>query len=56
MGGVVGYGVGELSEDRLKALPSSPSEDALFERVSNILEAARGQVARSVNTAMVHAY
>jgi predicted nuclease of restriction endonuclease-like (RecB) superfamily len=29
---------------------------ALFERVAAIIEEARGQVARSVNTAMVHAY
>jgi predicted nuclease of restriction endonuclease-like (RecB) superfamily len=56
VGSLLGYGDRELSEDRFMALPSSPSEDALFERVSNILEAARGQVARSVNTAMVHAY
>ena len=31
-------------------------EEALYERVSLILEAARGQVSRSVNTVMVHAY
>jgi len=30
--------------------------DDLYERVAEILEAARGQVARTVNTAMVHAY
>jgi predicted nuclease of restriction endonuclease-like (RecB) superfamily len=33
-----------------------PNEHALFERVARIVEAARAQVARSVNTAMVHAY
>ncbi|MDZ4696121.1 MAG: DUF1016 N-terminal domain-containing protein [Deltaproteobacteria bacterium] len=31
-------------------------EDALFARVVDIIEAARGHVARSVNTAMVQAY
>lgn len=31
-------------------------EDALFSRVLEIIEATRGHVARSVNTAMVHAY
>jgi predicted nuclease of restriction endonuclease-like (RecB) superfamily len=36
--------------------PSATGEDALFRRVVDILEAARGQVARSVNTAMVQAY
>ncbi|MBM4394998.1 MAG: DUF1016 family protein [Deltaproteobacteria bacterium] len=30
--------------------------DALYERIAAIIETARGQVARSVNTAMVHAY
>jgi len=34
----------------------SGKEDQLFERVAQILDAARGQVARTVNTAMVHAY
>ena len=33
-----------------------PIEDQLFQRVAAILDAARGQVARTVNTAMVHAY
>ena len=32
------------------------NEDLLFERVAEILDAARGQVARTVNTAMVHSY
>lgn len=32
------------------------SSDELFERIAAIVEAARGHVARSVNTAMVHAY
>ena len=31
-------------------------EDNLYQHVAEILEAARSQVARSVNTAMVHAY
>jgi predicted nuclease of restriction endonuclease-like (RecB) superfamily len=31
-------------------------EDALFKRVAEIIEAARGHVARTVNSAMVHAY
>jgi hypothetical protein len=31
-------------------------EDNLYRRVADILEAARSQVARTVNTAMVHAY
>jgi predicted nuclease of restriction endonuclease-like (RecB) superfamily len=34
----------------------SLEHDALFARVAEIIEAARGQVARTVNTAMVHAY
>ena len=34
----------------------SHDQDDLFRRVASIVEAARGQVARSVNTAMVHAY
>jgi hypothetical protein len=32
------------------------SADKLFQRIASIIEAARGRVARSVNTAMVHAY
>lgn len=32
------------------------SEDQLYQRVAKILDEARGQVARTVNTAMVHAY
>jgi predicted nuclease of restriction endonuclease-like (RecB) superfamily len=37
--------------------PASPSrEDALFVRVVDIIEAARGHISRSVNTAMVQAY
>lgn len=39
-----------------KAAPMKPAEDDLFARVVNIIEAARGHVARSVNTAMVQAY
>lgn len=31
-------------------------DDRLYERIAQILEQARGQVARTVNTAMVHAY
>ncbi len=31
-------------------------EDALYERVAQIIEAARTHVSRTVNTAMVHAY
>jgi predicted nuclease of restriction endonuclease-like (RecB) superfamily len=38
------------------ATPPSAVGDALFSRVVEIIEAARGQVARSVNSAMVHAY
>ena len=34
----------------------SPEHKDLYNRVSQIIEAARGQVARTVNTAMVHAY
>jgi hypothetical protein len=32
------------------------TEQRLYERVSTILDEARGRVARTVNTAMVHAY
>ncbi len=32
------------------------NEEQLYRRVAEILEEARGQVARTVNTAMVHAY
>ena len=31
-------------------------EEELFERVAEIIESARGHVARTVNSAMVHAY
>jgi hypothetical protein len=31
-------------------------EEALFARVSEIIETAKGQVARTVNTAMLHAW
>ncbi len=31
-------------------------EQALYERVAQIIEAARADVSRTVNTAMVHAY
>lgn len=34
----------------------SREHDNLYERVAQIVEAARAQVARTVNTAMVHAY
>jgi len=34
----------------------SAEQDELYERVAGIIEAARERVARSVNTAMVHAY
>ena len=33
----------------------TPPDDALFDRAAEILEAARGHVVRTVNTAMVHA-
>ena len=36
--------------------PALPDESALFERVSAIVETARAQAVRSVNTAMIHAY
>jgi hypothetical protein len=32
------------------------TDDGLYERIAQILEQARGQVARTVNTAMVQAY
>jgi predicted nuclease of restriction endonuclease-like (RecB) superfamily len=35
---------------------SHNTEDALYERVAQIIEAARAHVSRTVNTAMVHAY
>ncbi len=35
---------------------SEPPEQLLYDRIAAILEEARGRVARSVNTAMVHAY
>jgi len=38
----------------MSAVPER-SADELFERIASIVEAARGHVARSVNTAMVHA-
>ena len=31
-------------------------EDALYDRVAQIIEAARAHVSRTVNSAMVHAY
>jgi hypothetical protein len=34
----------------------SMNDDGLYERVARILEQARGQIARSVNTAMVQSY
>lgn len=37
-------------------LASASREDALFARVVDIIEAARGHVTRSVDTAMVQAY
>ncbi|HOX46993.1 MAG TPA: PDDEXK nuclease domain-containing protein [Myxococcota bacterium] len=39
----------------MKELKDRP-EEALFKRVAGIIEAARGHVARTVNSAMVHAY
>lgn len=41
---------------RTPSLASTAREDALFARVVGIIEAARGEVTRSVNTAMVQAY
>ena len=41
---------------RARRPPSASREDGLFARVVDIIEAARGHVARSVNTAMVQAY
>ena len=35
---------------------ADPREAALYDRIAGIVEAAQGHVARSVNTAMVHAY
>jgi predicted nuclease of restriction endonuclease-like (RecB) superfamily len=32
------------------------TEDALFARIASIIESARGQVNRTINTAMIHAY
>jgi predicted nuclease of restriction endonuclease-like (RecB) superfamily len=40
----------------MPAKSSARDDDELYERVAQILEQARGQVARSVNTAMVQAY
>jgi len=43
----------------VKTMPTKGSardDDELYERVAQILEQAKGQVARSVNTAMVRAY
>lgn len=34
----------------------SPEHADFYERVAEIIDAARAQVARTVNTAMVHAY
>ena len=58
--------VGARGRHRTTAEPSRESrsmshdlqgpEDGLFRRVAQIIDAARAQVARSVNTAMVHAY
>ncbi|TMQ14905.1 MAG: DUF1016 domain-containing protein [Deltaproteobacteria bacterium] len=31
-------------------------ENTLYKRIAEIIETARGHVARSINTAMVHAY
>ena len=36
--------------------PHDLTEDALYDRVAQIIEAARSHVSRTVNTAMVHAY
>ena len=54
-----GYGGVSKKTSRKKVVtePSTvPREDVLFARVVDIIEAARGYVARSVNTAMVRAY
>jgi hypothetical protein len=42
----------KVSSARL-SVPAGTSEDGLFDRVAQILEQARAQVARTVNTAMV---
>lgn len=36
--------------------PADRREEKLFERVAEIIDSARGHVARTVNSAMVHAY
>ena len=41
---------------RVMADLTDRSEEALYERISQIIEAARTHVSRTVNTAMVHAY
>ena len=53
---VVGYGYRHLTEFPWMSVPTDPREDALYDRVARIIEAARSHVARSVDTAMVHAY
>jgi hypothetical protein len=40
----------------MRTRSTGPDDDELYKRVARILEQARGQVARSVNTAMVRAY
>jgi hypothetical protein len=40
----------------LRARPADHREAKLFQRVATIIEAARGRVAHTVNSAMVHAY
>jgi predicted nuclease of restriction endonuclease-like (RecB) superfamily len=49
------FGARALRENAMTK-PPTPVEEKLFLRVSEIIDAARGQVTRSVNTAMVHAY
>ncbi len=39
----------------VKDIAVARSEETLFKRVAEIIETARGRVARSVNSAMVHA-
>jgi len=48
---------GGPAKPRKQTAASSPTtEDQLYGRVAEILEQARGQVARTINTAMVQAY
>ena len=40
----------------MTVLRPAPEDDDLYERVTAILDEARSRVARTVNTAMVHAH